>query len=201
MAIPMCVIPVGATLYHTSDNAEEFMKKPLVTSRTRCQYTGKIGIRFSTYPLMALAKCSEHSKDMTVITFKTTRDIVVSRGMYGFRDLNPSRYRTESGNWIPNIEAFPEENVGHFDSSSKPLVRLRNGDLIDIDVREVSHVGGDLHGELYLTSEDDLLALRRTKNGWFNVNYRRFDNIIRAFRRKENIPLDLNSYKGARSAF
>ncbi len=84
--------------------------------------TGKIGLYFSNYPILALSMCLEYGSDMIYNIYQTTDDLELDNGKYSFRNINPSRYFKENGDFIPNVFPLDNEMVNHFDNEAYSII-------------------------------------------------------------------------------
>ena len=102
--------------------------------------TGKIGLYFSNYPILALSMSIEYNSDMTLNIYKTNCDIQIREGKYSFRNINPDRYYDYNDNLIYNVVPLEEEMINHFDSGAYPITKY-----------EFIHY--DNFGEIFLNKE------------------------------------------------
>ena len=107
--------------------------------------TGKIGLYFSNYPILALSMCLEYGSDMIYNIYQTTDDLELDDGKYSFRNINPSRYFKENGDFIPNVKPLNNEMVNHFDNAAYSIISyefIHNPNLgeIFLNAKSLKHI-------------------------------------------------------------
>lgn len=145
-----CVVPKGAQLFRLCPIACLYTD---AASQARLDGdTGKVGVYFGTYPAVSLAIALENRSDRVQLAeFRLTRDLAVTYGKYSFRKINPSRYFTPTGKFIPKVVPLPSENISHFDAEAWPLDENHEQLFPEHVSLAIQNAGG---GELFLTEED-----------------------------------------------
>lgn len=85
-----------------------------------CYDTGKDGLYFSDFPLLAMSMALEYKCDMELYIYRIEDQITFDEGKYSFRNCNPERYFSydvddDCHHLIPNVEPLPEEMINHYD--------------------------------------------------------------------------------------
>lgn len=116
--IKVVIIPKGTILYRATPNVE--------TRKMFCNETGKNGMYFSTYMLMALAMCIEYEKSMKLGIYEVTENINCIYGKYSHLVYIPSEYR-DTKIWKNLDNKIKKEltqniNVNHFDREIWPIL-------------------------------------------------------------------------------
>lgn len=87
--------------------------------------TGKTGLYFSNYPILALSMCLEYNSNMKFNIYKIKKSVDLQDGKYSFRSIHPERYYTSTGEFIPNVNIVDDENIDHFDNLAFPIVTYK----------------------------------------------------------------------------
>jgi hypothetical protein len=162
------------------DEQHHFKKDTLVFSVSKSKTlectehleTGKTGIVFSTFALLSLGKVlsteiNKEGIDMYFGIYKMKEEQTVSVGQFSFRNINPNRFFDCRGNFITNLEVWPEENICHFEPKNYVFKDRSDFDFI---LKKT-----DKDGELFITDEFksnfELIQLYR-------VNYATLKNIV-----------------------
>lgn len=137
------IIPKGTYLFRTT-----FRTGPLVAVKD--SDTDKTGLYFATVASIAIGMCLEYKANMYFKIFKLTSDIRAIEGKYSFRNINPHRYFTKDGKFIPNVDIDPRtENVNHFEGQVYPII-----DIPGIDDKDFLIDERWTDGELFVSSKD-----------------------------------------------
>lgn len=110
----MMILPKGTFLFRTTFKS--------YLEPVKDEDTGKIGLYFSNYPILALSMCLEYDSNMIYNIYKSTKNIELYEGKYSFRNINKKRFFTEDGNFIANVDTLEDEMINHFDNEAYPLI-------------------------------------------------------------------------------
>jgi len=113
----------------------------------KCGDTDKTGLYFSDSYLLCLGMGPEYLSDMVLCTYVTTRPLILYRGKYSFRDINPERYFREDGSFICNVDLADSENINHYDPDMLPIYDGR--DTVYSNLRNSGCLG-----EIFICDED-----------------------------------------------
>lgn len=141
------VLPVGTILYRARNAADpSYCLDP-----NECQDTGKIGLYFSDDRLLCVGMAIEYQVDIHLCVFVVTSPIVLYKGKYCFRDINPERY-FKDGAFQFDVDVIEEENISHYDQDALPI--YDKVEEVHADQNE------DLFEEIFISSSElDCLAL------------------------------------------
>ncbi len=139
------IIPEGSFLYRVADKVCVYTLSNIKCTTRKCSDTGKRGVYFANYLLMALAMATEYGRNMQLGVFITTRDIIVYKGKYSFRDIRPGEPNENS--------AATNRQIGHFNDEMLPLLYNRNG-------QDKNITGAPNEGEIFITSQRDLASIK-----------------------------------------
>lgn len=141
----------------TLEKTETFKKDSLVFSISKTKElkfaeileTGKTGIVFSTFPLFSLGQVlreevNEYKKNMFFGIYRITQDLTVPIGRYSFRNMNPNRFFNWRGDFVPNVDVLPEENICHFENESNIFSDRDDSFILNKEEHD---------GELFITEE------------------------------------------------
>ena len=107
-------IPQGSFLYRVADKVCVYTLSNIKCTTRKCSDTGKKGVYFANYLLMALAMATEYRRNMQLGVFITTRNITVYKGKYTYRNMNPA---------APELNTpSPNRQIGHFNNGMLPLL-------------------------------------------------------------------------------
>jgi hypothetical protein len=111
MIHPAVILKKGTLLYRCVP-----MKDWLHNDGNICPDTGKKGLYFGTYPLLAIAIAVETGAKQSFLgVFETTKDIPLFDGKYSFREIEGlDKYYYRDGTMRFNV--MPEQHPNHFDN-------------------------------------------------------------------------------------
>lgn len=116
----------------------------------KCEDTTKTGLYFSTNPLIPVCMLLENREKPFLIKLRLKCPIFIADGKYSFREINPQRYFTSSGQLILHQNVTEEENISHIGLDVQPLKKdEKTGELQLLTEKFVR--GGN---ELFLSSFD-----------------------------------------------
>jgi hypothetical protein len=212
------VIPAGTMLYRSSPpsgmhNGHKFRgiceySTNIAKQKQTCTNTGRHGVFFGTYPLLALAMALEYDMDRELGVFKTLVDIPVILGKYSFRYKNPERYfknitRGNNGRivdlngFITHVTPTNDEELSHFNERIYPIVDFtsRKGKHIEYDMEDFSEgLNEEKDGEVFITDDYILNNIKLIRA--YNVDVEKLKKIV-----EDNIDdlsaYDLNMYRDA----
>ncbi len=115
--IKYITIPIGTILYRAANKVCVYTPGHIKCTSRECSNTGKKGLFFGNYLLLALAMSTEYNRNMELGVFVTTKELKVMKGKYAYKKLHPERYRT--GAYPASL--LPDENVSHFNNQILPI--------------------------------------------------------------------------------
>tara|TARA_B100000886_G_scaffold328071_1_gene276126 strand:- start:1377 stop:2294 length:918 start_codon:yes stop_codon:yes gene_type:complete len=119
----------------------------------KCIDTGKIGIYLSEDILLSLAIMLENNEVMEIGAFTLCKNIVIPKGKYAYRNINPERY-FKDGEIKPNVEVDPEDNISHIDCGLLPLKNSQRSRIALGLIKKINEIEEKFKGRLDLTPEE-----------------------------------------------
>lgn len=169
-------IPAGTILYRAAKNICDY-SHDLHKKKAKCTNSGRHGIYFGTYLLIALAMALEYDKDLELGVFVTDIDIPAIYGKYNYRLQNPKKYFKY--NTIDdrielklNVNAKGSEELSHFNNRIFPIINFtaKNGKRISYDMNAFQDTVSDYDGEIFITDDTVLKNIRLVDTYKINVN-------------------------------
>ncbi len=188
MDLEEVIIPSGTFLYRSADKVCVYNPNHIKCTRRQCSNTGKNGIYFGNYLLVALAIATELNRDLELGVFFTTKDIKIKKGKYTYRQIYPERFREfHAGEGShPNI-LLPNENIGHFNNEITGL--LYNSNNSD-NYRLINTIKDE--GELFITSLKDLSKIKLIST--YKIDITKLRNLTSSLEISEIQRYDINYY-------
>ena len=171
------IIPKGSFLYRVADKVCVYTLSNIKCTTRKCSDTGKKGVYFANYLLMALAIATEYGRSMQLGVFITTRDITIYKGKYSYRKIRPGE--SDGSSILSN------RKIGHFNDVILPLLYNANGD--DKNINEIPN-----EGELFITSTRDLANIKLLAT--YKLDTAKLQTIITDMDEEEVPRYDINYY-------
>lgn len=182
------IIPSGTFLYRGASKACVYNPSHIKCTRRECSNTGKTGIYFGNYLLVALAIATELNRDLELGVFVTTKDIKVKKGKYTFREIHPERFAAFYAGEEPHPNTLlPNEDIGHFNNTMAGLLYNHNRDTSE-NFRQINTIADE--GELFITSLKDLSNIKLIST--YKIDLIKFREIISQLELSEIKRYDIN---------
>jgi hypothetical protein len=134
-------IPAGSIIYR----ARNILDKSEYTNPNKDPDTDKIGLYFSDAIELCQMMEIEYNQKLVICKYQITKPIKLFNGKYSFRNINPSRYFDENGNFIPNVDILESENINHYDLNMLPIIENANEYFQNIHME---------FGEIFINNHD-----------------------------------------------
>ena len=183
-ALEKIIIPEGSLLYRVADKVCVYTLSNIKCTTRKCGDTGKRGVYFANYVLMALAMATEYDRNMQLGVFITTRNITIYKGKYTYRNIKPDRPIIPSSD-SSEKSLSPDRHIGHFNDEMLPLLYNTTG-----TERNIFDVHNE--GELFITSSRDLRNIKLLAT--YTINTGKFKEVIAGQSNEEINRYDINFY-------
>ena len=168
------IIPAGTFLYRASDNICEAKHECIDRSVRLCSDTGKTGLYFGNYLLIALAMSLEYKKSTELGVFITIKDIEALHGKYSYVMIHPERFATH----IHPETLLPNEHVCHFNNAI--------GTYCEYNIPTGLNLGfglGENEGEVFLNGDQVKNAVLVAS---YKLNYQALKKTIETLKASSN---------------
>ncbi len=189
-ALEKITIPEGSLLYRVADKVCVYTLSNIKCTTRKCGDTGKRGVYFANYLLMALAMATEYSRDMQLGVFITTRTITVYKGKYTYRNIKPNKPILPPNPLLPPSNSSdkslsPDRHIGHFNDEMLPLLYNNTGTERNVDDTPDE-------GELFITSPRDLANIKLLST--YKLNTEQLKAVISGQSNEDINRYDINFY-------
>jgi len=186
-ALEKITIPEGSLLYRVADKVCVYTLSNIKCTTRKCGDTGKRGVYFANYLLMALAMATEYSRNMQLGIFITTRTITIYKGKYTYRNIKPDRpiipLAAPAASATKSLS--PNRHIGHFNDEMLPLLYNNTG-----TERNIFDVHNE--GELFITSPRDLANIKLLAT--YKLNTEQLKAVISGQSNEDINRYDINFY-------
>ena len=187
------IIPKGEILFRTAPSICNYKNLELCYDNLiKCSDSGKTGIYFGSLPIIAISMCIEYNKLMEFGVFKVLEDIIVYKGKYGFREINPERYYKDN-KLIPYVSVKEEENINHIHCPIMLIKNLEKGEYLLPGDIGMQYINNPKSCEIFLTKKD-IPKIKLIKMFKFNPEIIKISNDLLTYLKENNYPFNLDKY-------